>query len=503
MKKIILIVISILASVNMAYSQKGIIVGEGKCGEDLKWSFDGYTLTITNVSKMSIPAAMDDYTLTSLPPWIKKKYDIRRLCIESGITKIGACAFANCTELLDVELTSAHLKTIGWGAFMNCSHLRTISLPSNLERVETIAFANCKSLSSITIPDKCRVGDQAFLSCTSLSSLSIGLTSIVGHLAFASEVVTDSGIRHSAYTGEIKKIPAYINESNCNTYGLSKTSVNKLVAGNVNTIDYDEITSDVDVNIPHGFKYRYNTYALIIGNQQYRFAPDVPYAIHDARVFSDYCVTTLGVPSENIHICENATKYMILDEEMSWLKSITDKESKRLIVYYAGHGVPDIADKNKAYMLPADVRGAKPKNGIALDSFYADLAKLDFHQVSVFLDACFSGITRDNESVNEGTRAVEIEAEDVIADSGNIVVFSAAQGNQMAQGYSEHGHGLFTYFLLKAIQESNGEVTLGNLSYNLTNNVSKTAPTLELRKSQTPTTNPSESAGDSWMEWNL
>ena len=123
--------------------------------------------------------------------------------------------------------------------------------------------------------------------------------------------------------------------------------------------------------------------------------------------------------------------------------------------------------------------------------------------MSVFLDACFSGITRDNESVNEGTRAVEIEAEDVIADSGNIVVFSAAQGNQMAQGYSEHGHGLFTYFLLKAIQESNGEVTLGNLSYNLTNNVSRTAPTLELRKSQTPTTNPSESAGDSWMEWNL
>lgn len=503
MKKIIFTVISVLAFANMAYSQKDIIIGEGKCGEDLKWSFDGYTLIISNVSKMSTPAAMDDYTLTNLPPWIKKKYDIRRLCIETGVTKIGACAFANCTELLDVELNSYHLNTIGWGAFMNCTHLRTISLPSNLERLETIAFANCSSLSSITIPDRCRVGDQAFLSCTSLSSLTIGSTAIIGHLAFANEVETESGIRHSAYMGEIKKIPAYINENNCNSYGLSKASVSKLTAGNMNNIDYDEVTSDVDVNIPHGLGYRYNTYALIIGNQQYRFAPDVPYAIHDARVFSDYCVTTLGIPSENIHVCENATKYMILDEEMGWLKSIPAKDSKRLIVYYAGHGVPDIANKNKAYMLPADVRGTRPDKGIALDSFYSDLANLDFRQVSIFLDACFSGIARDNESVNEGVRAVEIEAEDVIADSGNIVVFSASQSNQIAQGYPEHGHGLFTYFLLKAIQESNGNVTLGSLSNILTNNVSKTAPTLELRKSQTPTTNPSESAGDSWLNWSL
>lgn len=501
MKKIVSAVFALLAFASVSYSQSDIIVGEGKCGEDLKWSFDGYTLTITNVSKDGAASKMDDYTLTDLAPWVKKKFDIRRVRIDFGISRIGSCAFANCTELLDVEFTSLGLNEIGWGAFMNCTHLRNISLPNNLERVETVAFANCKSLTSINIPDKCRVGDQAFLSCTSLSSLTIGSTAILGHLAFANEVQTESGIRHSAYNGEIKKMPAYINENNCNSYGLSKSSVNTFNGGVSNTVNYDEITSDVDRAIPQTASTRYNTYALIIGNQQYRFVPDVPYAIHDARVFSEYCTNTLGIPAENIHICENATKYMILDEEMDWLKSIENKDSKKLVVYYAGHGVPDILDKNKAYMLPADVRGTKPGNGIALDSFYSDLAALSFNQVSVFLDACFSGITRDNESVNEGLRGVEIDAEDVVVDRGNIVVFSAAKGNQTAQGYAEQGHGLFTYFLLKAIQESKGNVSLGILSDAITENVSRTAPSLGLRKEQTPTTNPSESAGDRWRNW--
>ena len=64
-------------------------------------------------------------------------------------------------------------------------------------------------------------------------------------------------------------------------------------------IDYDIVTSPVDSLIPEGDRVRQDTYALIIGNQNYRFVSDVPYAIHDARVFADYCKTTLGIPIEN------------------------------------------------------------------------------------------------------------------------------------------------------------------------------------------------------------
>lgn len=110
---------------------------------------------------------------------------------------------------------------------------------------------------------------------------------------------------------------------------------------------------------------RNNTYALVIGNQNYRFAPGVPYAIHDARVFREYCEKTLGIPVENIHLVEDGTKAMISEEEFQWLKSIKNREMKKLIIYYAGHGVPDIHDSNKAYLLPTDIRGTKPSNGIS------------------------------------------------------------------------------------------------------------------------------------------
>jgi hypothetical protein len=77
-------------------------------------------------------------------------------------------------------------------------------------------------------------------------------------------------------------------------------------------------------------------------------------------------------------------------------------------------------------------------------------------------------------------------------------VFSAAQGNETAQGYADQGHGLFTYYLLKEIQESYGNVSFGTLSDNLIKKVKDMAPQLNLRKAQTPVTNASEGISDKW-----
>ncbi len=250
---------------------------------------------------------------------------------------------------------------------------------------------------------------------------------------------------------------------------------------------------------PVGSYIRPNTYALVIGNQNYRFVSDVPYAIHDARVFAEYCKKTLGIPVENIHITEDATKQMILEEEIQdWIKNIPDPESKQLIVYYAGHGVPDTKNQNKAYLLPTDVRGTNPSRGIALDEFYSTLGDMAFNQTTVFIDACFSGVNRENEGVTEGLRAVEIDAEDTEVGDGNIVVFSAAQGNETAQGLPEEGHGLFTYYLLQVLNSTAGYTTLGALSDHIEQGVTYRAPQLKLKKKQTPTTNASTRMGENW-----
>lgn len=504
MRKLIIATLFALFS-SIGCLAQSVKVAEGKCGDNCKWEFDGFTLYISNVNKRGFDVEIENYNTKSDPaPWVKKKLNVRKVNIGSGVTRIGSCAFANMPELQEVEFNGTDLQSIGWGAFMNDSRLRTISLPPSLRNIETIAFANCDALAAVSIPDRCRVGDQAYASCDNLKSIQLSPTSILGHYVFAGETTVDGNLRHTLYDGEIRNIPAYINAENCNEYGLARSAVEKLTSSVVNSVNYDYATSDLDSEIPIGAYMRNNTYALIIGNQNYRFVSDVPYAIHDARVFADYCKKTLGIPAENIHLTEDATKQMILEEELQdWVSNIPDASNKKLIVYYAGHGVPDTKNKNKAYLLPTDVRGTSPQRGIALDEFYDKLGDLAFEQTTVFLDACFSGVNRENEGVTEGLRAVEIDVDDTSVGDGKLVVFSAAQGNETAQGYPEEGHGLFTYFLLKEIRDSYGFTTLGNLSDGISQGVTQQAPQLKMKKKQTPTTNASDQINSYWRSMRL
>ena len=113
------------------------------------------------------------------------------------------------------------------------------------------------------------------------------------------------------------------------------------------------------------------------------------------------------------------------------------------------------------------------------------IGNLGFERVTIFIDACFSGVNRDNEGLSV-ERAVEVEAQTAQPTTGNMVVFTAAYGNETAQSYHDEGHGLFTYYLLKELKETQGMVTYGKLGQAIQRNVTNVAPTLELRKKQTP-----------------
>lgn len=480
-----------------------IKTAEGKCSSEIKWTFDGNTLTISRVSPDKANyVAIPNYDLKqNLAPWVKRGFEIKKVKIGDGINRVGSCAFANCKDILTVEFENASVNEFGWAAFLNCVRLRNFSLPVYTQRIETIAFANCSSLMSIKIPNEAVVEDQAFLSCTSLALVEIAPTAILGHYVFATEVKGKDGVvSHQFYGNEIRRLANNINLTNCQEYGLSRDAVSKVLERG-QTQEEDAVLSSVDTEIPENDIIRSETYALVIGNQNYRFASNVPFANHDAYIFAEYCERTLGIPSINIHVCEDATKHIIMEEEMEWLESIGNRSGKKLLVYYAGHGMPDTRNGNRSYLLPVDVYGTKPHHGIALDDFYSSLGNLGFAQVSVFMDACFSGVNRESQAVNKelGERVVEVEGE-AGKVSSNMIVFSAAQGNETAQAYTEQGHGLFTYYLLKELQDTGGMVNFGKLANSIEKNVTLKAATLKLRKQQTPTTVASDSFGESWKE---
>ena len=137
---------------------------------------------------------------------------------------------------------------------------------------------------------------------------------------------------------------------------------------------------------------------------------------------------------------------------------------------------------------------------MSLKELYDDLEALQANCVTVFLDACFSGGARGGGMV-ASARGVVIKPKSAEAN-GNMIIFSAVSGEETALPYKEQKHGLFTYYLLKKLRESGGNVTLGELSDYLTEEVALQAQLVN-KKPQTPTVTPSLSLGDKWRSFKL
>ena len=253
--------------------------------------------------------------------------------------------------------------------------------------------------------------------------------------------------------------------------------------------------SDVDIQIPTTSKRQENTFVVIIANKHYDEAPTVDYAFNDGYIFKEYCIKTLGIPSTNIRFKEDAT-FNNIREAVNWIRDIANnrlyKDKARFIFYYSGHGVPEELTRSM-YLLPKDGVAANiASTGYKISDLYDALAETSAESV-VLLDACFSGFTKSGSALAATKGVVKLTSG---APKGNTVVLSAASSNEVAHQYEEKSHGLFTYYLLKQLQETQGNSTLGELFSYVEKQVVRTSLTV-IRKSQTP----SAAAGPDAQAW--
>ena len=267
------------------------------------------------------------------------------------------------------------------------------------------------------------------------------------------------------------------------------------------TIETASLTSDVDKNIPEvKADNTDNTFAVVIANESYNKEAGVPFAANDGKIFAEYCKKTIGLPETNVRLLTNAT-LNDMKHEINWLRQVieTRKGKAKVIFYYAGHGIPDEKDK-QAYLLPVDGYGSDASTGYSLNSLYKELGEVPSQSVVVLLDACFSGAKREGDML-ASARGIALKTSRG-EPQGNMVVISAAQGDETAYPYKKEGHGLFTYFLLKKMQESKGDVTLKELGDYLAEKVSQQSIVVN-SKSQTPTVIVSNSISGDWTSWKL
>ena len=259
--------------------------------------------------------------------------------------------------------------------------------------------------------------------------------------------------------------------------------------------------SDVDINIPQNIiNKNSNTFAVIIANEDYQRVSDVQYANNDGKLFGQYCQQTLGLPQNHVMVYNDATLGNMLGA-VNRLKEIGEAYNGKVNVlfYYASHGIPDETSKD-AYLLPVDSDGSSVRTCYKQSELYTELASIKAESVVVFMDACFSGSLR-GDGMLASARGVAIKAKKG-NPVGNMVVFSAAQGDETAYPYKEQRHGMFTYYLLKKLQETKGEATLGEISDYVTSEVRKQSIVIN-GKMQTPTLTSSSAIGDAWRNWKL
>lgn len=264
--------------------------------------------------------------------------------------------------------------------------------------------------------------------------------------------------------------------------------------------------SIIDTNIPKTKIHYPYRFALIIGNEDYSSYQtgldaevNVKYARRDAESFKKYAENTLGVPKENIVFLTDATliKMQRALSKVGLLAKATNGKAE-IIFYYAGHGLPHEQTK-EPYLLPVDVSGNDIEFAIKLSEAYDRLTEWPSKRVTCFFDCCFSGGARNQGLV--AARGVKIVPNATPLDK-NLVVFSASSGDQSAMGYDKEEHGLFTFYLLKKLKETQGTADYSELADYVRENVAIKS-LMENSKEQDPQVNTSADINQEWRTWSF
>ena len=119
-------------------------------------------------------------------------------------------------------------------------------------------------------------------------------------------------------------------------------------------------------------------------------------------------------------------------------------------VFYSGHGVPGLDDL-KGYLLPVDANPNRiTLTGYPIDLLFSNLSKIDARTMTVYLDACFSGYSPKG-MIIRATSGISVTPR-LPSDSKQMVVITAAQGDQYASWDEEAKFGLFTRYLLEGLR---------------------------------------------------
>ncbi len=135
------------------------ISGSGTCGDNLTWTFDAntFTLTFSGTGKME-GFLGDDGSLLSKPnrfdgwrPWENYEYEVKKIVVSDGITSIGSNAFAMFVNLESVVIPRS-VAQIGSYSFGYCINLTDVYYLGTEEEWNSIIMGDTFNIGGSDIP---------------------------------------------------------------------------------------------------------------------------------------------------------------------------------------------------------------------------------------------------------------------------------------------------------------------------------------------------------------
>ncbi len=273
--KILSVILAILMVMSIIpITVSGVSPTSGICGDNLIWSYDSPTYTLT----ISGTGAMYDYKNNNRP-WEDYEDIIKEVIISDGATTIGAYAFYSCGKVASVIIPDS-VTTIGTYAFRGCYDIKNITIPKGVTTIGDATFSWCESLTQIIIPDSVTtIGENAFSYCENLESITIpdSVTKIGNEAFFSCKNLTQVIIpyRVSSIGDDVfnccdnltdiivdKNNPYYSSDEYGVLFNKDKTILIKCPEGNTETIY--TIPDSVLIIETWAFRHCYNLTQVII-----------------------------------------------------------------------------------------------------------------------------------------------------------------------------------------------------------------------------------------------
>jgi len=193
-------------------------------------------------------------------------------------------------------------------------------------------------------------------------------------------------------------------------------------------------------------------YALIIGNQNYKYLKKLQTPINDANEIERLLRERYRFQTK---LLLDADRKQILTALGEYRRTLAG--SSNLLIYYAGHGYHD-RDVEEAYWLPVDAQADNNANWISADDITRNLKAIPSSHVLVISDSCYSGYLVASRSGNVGINPAErhaLLAKMLGSKSRNLM---SSGGDEPVADTGAPGHSVFAAAVLdgfRRIEEDN------------------------------------------------